>query len=157
MENSHSRIVIENQDPAGSCDRDVSAWQFSETIVCESGASERSLGRAPLLSEPRHLWDVSPGSSGPKPRSWKTKRAAVMGAPPFARRLHPFYLRLGASVRLADEPLSIVTLDISGQETFQELAIAEVQNQGQLQRGSQSCAEPGIGPTGGTGLARSAR
>jgi hypothetical protein len=29
-------MVIENQVPAGSRDRDVKAWQFSETFVCEN-------------------------------------------------------------------------------------------------------------------------
>jgi len=45
----------------------------------------------------------------------------------------------------------------SGNEIFQSLAIAEVRNQGDGQDSPQSGAVPEIGPTGGTGLARSAR
>ena len=35
-------MVIENQDPAGSRDRNVRAWQFSETVVHENGSHGRS-------------------------------------------------------------------------------------------------------------------
>jgi len=45
----------------------------------------------------------------------------------------------------------------SGNEIFQSHAIAEVRNQGDVQHGWQWGAGPGIRPTGGPGLARSAR
>ena len=53
FEKTHSRTVIENQDPAESNGRDVSAWGLSKTTVCEIGSPGRSLFFAPLLSEPR--------------------------------------------------------------------------------------------------------
>src|SRR4051794_16208662 len=51
-------MLIENRNPAEFHGRDVSAWQFSETIVCKSGSEHLSSGRSlffsRLLSEPLH-------------------------------------------------------------------------------------------------------
>ncbi len=53
FEKTHSRTVIENQDPAESRDRGVRAWGFSITVVHEKAGVGRSLFFSPLLSEPQ--------------------------------------------------------------------------------------------------------
>src|SRR5437773_7281692 len=42
FEKSHSRIVIENQEPAKSCGLTRTSWGFSITIVCEHVSEQLS-------------------------------------------------------------------------------------------------------------------